>query len=118
MSDEPFLFRMRWRGYDPAEVTECYLMMAQSFEAYARTMEAEREVRAKEILKWMDRVEEDKECLKKLREELEAERRENARLRLALARSGRKNDTVSGAGVAAGPASPSAPPRKDFRSGF
>lgn len=106
MSAEPLLFRMRWRGYDPAEVTECYLIMTQSFETYARTVEAEKEALSQEILKWMDRVEEEKECRMKLQKLLESERQENTKLRARLALSAAADGFVSGA---AGPGAPGLP---------
>lgn len=118
MDSEPLLFHMRWRGYDPAEVTECYLTMTQCFEAYARTMEAEKETISIENLKLTDRVEEEKECRKKLQELLEAERRENVRLRSALTMAAPKDATVSGAAGAEAAGSSDGLPVKEFRSDF
>lgn len=118
MDSEPLLFHMRWRGYDPAEVTECYLTMTQCFESYARTMEAEKEAISRENLKLTDRVEEEKECTRKLRELLAAERRENVRLRSALALSRPKDATASGGAGAEAAGSSGGPPEKECRSGF
>lgn len=118
MDSEPLLFHMRWRGYDPAEVTECYLTMTQCFESYARTMEAEKDAISRENLKLTDRVEEEKECRKKLQELLETERRENVRLRAVLAMSAQNGGTASGEAGAEAAGSSGGPPEKEYRSGF
>lgn len=115
MSDKPLLFSIVRRGYDPAEVTECYLILTQSFEKYVRNMEAEKEYFSKEALKWCAMVEEVRECEQKLADELAAERRKNARLLLELTHYRETSDPTLGAKAEESPGGQALP---DFKSGW